>query len=212
MNSSTRRSQRRAVLKRQDILAAFSTALKRTISNLTALTLTLLVLSYLLAFYFNNSTTLLIYLKAYLNREIKSNPGKIEAFALKTLSYVVNIAVSHELKIAVAAAAFIPYALRPRTAHLVLSTVLTLTAVALPSVNANIFFAAAFAYWTYTQFDNAGNKLFALLVCFALIVINIEIDVLEAVHKAHGTPTTTTVKGPSPPANSKGASPGSPGQ
>lgn len=203
MNSSTKRSIKRVNIRRQDILTAVIAGLQRTVVDPIALTLTTLACTYFLSVQLNDSKTPLVYLQAYVNRELSTKPNKFETFALTVLGYLLKYIVRYEAKFAIGAANFVPYSLRPTTPHLVLSVVLTLISTALPSVNVNIFLAAALAFWAYTQFDNPGNKIFALLVCALLIFVNIEIDVLDAVHKTHAGEFQPVRNAPSPPSGPK---------
>lgn len=193
MNSVTRRSARRFSRIQNDIISTLYYAARRTIANPAALGLLLIALLYLLAVLFNDSRTLLAYLSAYINREAKNNPNRLTAVFIRAVGWFIGVIVDHESKICVAAASFIPWALKRETSHLLMASTLTFVACALPSVSVHIFLSAALAFWAYTQFEGAGNKMFALLVCALLVFINIEIEVLDAVYDAHyDSPKSTT--------------------
>lgn len=190
-NSNTKRSRRRINVLKNDILTSFISAFKRTIDKPFAFILLILVSLFIICDVFNSGNTPFDYFSAFLHRELKTGGlNKIELLALKFVSRAVDFLTSHENKVIVISAAAIPAVLRPSTVNISISTVIAFCAVALPSVNIYIFVAISVSFWFYTQFDNSGNKLVAIIVCVAFMLVNVELDVLDAVLKEHVTELT----------------------
>lgn len=123
---------------------------------------------------------------AYLTLEIKSGKlNKFENILLKIVGWIVAFLVTHKKKFVVGTALIIPVVLKPNYYNKLIGFVLVLVALSLPSVNANIFFSIALAFWAYTQLNTHTHKLFILCVCVILVILNVDLESIENAHKVH---------------------------